>query len=739
MANLIDFSKESYRIDMQTGEIISLARDQDVPNTVDRTIQDLFDAVTKNRQISANTIPSIIFLANRCKTEMSATSPMSKKMERVLEKVSELQATAVKQKKPTENTGKAASAPDPKAKKPEAKEPETTAASAASSRTRNNTAPKKFQDLTLDLIQNIAQFGTLDDAHALAMLQRPVATTAPKAGDAEKFWEKTAHLAKLAAEGAAEFWPTALEGKEDKLASALVERFMNSRILPFQFPEKFENCKANVRYLDLMGLFGATIGSEFLAELHRHFPHLQGLRFLSGNTVMAVSLQQIADHWKGLEELYIANAFTVGAPDALTTLTKLRSLTLFNYPMSDTACAVLATCTALEYIDLDERSVPGDSLTQVGFRNLLSLPNLRDLSLHDYSITDSDLALLASDCTMIESFRCHTCHLTTAGIGYLKSLPHLQHLYLGIINSEGNPDALCAEIKDLLGLRSLSLIYTHTEKITVQGFADILSLPLLQNLHAQFQNSEIVNDSWFACFRNSPQLQSLSIESSCPNVTDNGFAYLAHLPELHTLQLNVCQQLTDKGVQDFIPKLQRLRNLKLFYCDNITDESLKTIGALPQLQSLDLGLCDKITGAGIAYIKTLGELQYLNLSSCPRITDDALEYLSSCSQLQKLLLQQCAITGSGLHHLKSLKKLRELDLYSNSLTFQGLLALSRLTQVTQLRLDLNPTITDDDLLLFRHCTQLQMLSLINCTGLTHEGVTTLRRLLPNTLIQANPT
>lgn len=724
MGGQFDFSETSYTIDPVTGQIFSLARDpQHALNTVDRTIQDLSQALGNKPRFPAEKIRAIISLVNRCKTEMAATSRMSAKIEEVLQKLTALHSKVAKQEKPTEPTKKAP------ASKPKEKDAE--AASAPDSQKKGKTAPKTLRDLPPELIENIARHGTLADAHALLLLQRPI-NPYQETADATRAtapYRPSLSKAELAAELAKKFWKGALKGKENIVASRFIEKFMNSRTIPFQFPAGFEKAKANVRHLNLTSLPGTIITPEFLTELHRHFPNLQGLRFSGEASVNDTTLRQIVAQWRGLEELYVSNASFGNGIACLAELPKLRSLTLLYYFMRNEDFAVLASCRALEHIDCEVGDEP--PILLAGFTSLASLPKLRSLRLRGYDeLNDADLACLAT-CKTIEALRFdNSTQLTPAGIKHLQSLPRLQDLNLGL-TSWNNSDVYCAELKELKELRSLALEYVSS--ITAQGFANITSLPLLQDFAFTRVEEEVhINDTWFACFRNSSQLQSLRLDHS-ERVTDKGFAYLAHLPELHTLKLNHCPQMTDEGMQHFLPALRGLKTLQLWDCGKITDKGLKCLKALKYLQTLDLYGRPKITGAGLAPIQTLVELRQLILRDCPKIADEALQYLVPCRELQKLNLQGCSITGSGLHHLKSLEKLRNLNLANNKLTFKGLIALSRLTQVTHLNLSGN-TLTDDDLLLFRRSTQLQVLYLYECKGLTREGIATLQRLLPNTRI-----
>ena len=91
------------------------------------------------------------------------------------------------------------------------------------------------------------------------------------------------------------------------------------------------------------------------------------------------------------------------------------------------------------------------------------------------------------------------------------------------------------------------------------------------------------------------------------------------------------------------------------------------------------------------------------------------------------------ITDPGLAHLKGLKELRTLYLHRTQVTDTGLAHLKRLRELQTL--DLGETqITDAGLAHLKGLKELQILGLRGCEQVTKEGLTDLRKALPNATI-----
>jgi hypothetical protein len=112
---------------------------------------------------------------------------------------------------------------------------------------------------------------------------------------------------------------------------------------------------------------------------------------------------------------------------------QLQKLNLYNTPITDAGLAALEGLNHLHTLYLN-----GTSITDAGIIHLVKLPELRDLGLHGTRVTDAGLVQLQGVKTL-QTLNLGThgywplgksSPITDQGLAALKSLPHLQTLYL---------------------------------------------------------------------------------------------------------------------------------------------------------------------------------------------------------------------------------------------------------------------------------------------------------------------
>ena len=190
-------------------------------------------------------------------------------------------------------------------------------------------------------------------------------------------------------------------------------------------------------------------------------------------------------------------------------------------------------------------------------------------------------------------------------------------------------DAVPQDQLDFLSLRSCS-------KVTDAGFEYIFrSCPALQVLDLSF--SDLVGDKALASLADTcPHLESLNL-TGCRQVSDTGCSALARLRELKAIHLELCNKVTDVGIQKIVRAAgTRLQVLNLGDVRHMTNVSVQIIAdhcpALVQLsiagnmQAMDMDVGDICARATL--------LQALNLRACRRLTDGCLKPIAGLLRCQ---------------------------------------------------------------------------------------------------------
>jgi internalin A len=249
-------------------------------------------------------------------------------------------------------------------------------------------------------------------------------------------------------------------------------------------------------------------------------------------------------------------------------------------------------------------------------------------------------------------------------------------------------DALMAYIAQLDKLVFLDLDRAQGEPLTDAGFAHVVGLDRLENLHIR---SPGLTDAGLAPLAKLTQPRLLHLKGT--SMTDAGLAHLRGLTRLNWLDLSGNSGIHGSGLVNLagMPKLvdlnldqtpideaglsnlsgpagrHMLRTLVLSG-PGITDEGLAKLARLGDLS--DLTICDApVTSAGLAHLKRLTSLTYLTLQA---VQVDDLGPLAPLTQFRELTVVDAPINDAGLAALASMPNLKKLTLDSTKITDAGL-------------------------------------------------------------------
>ncbi|XP_029075233.1 F-box/LRR-repeat protein 16 isoform X2 [Monodon monoceros] len=174
---------------------------------------------------------------------------------------------------------------------------------------------------------------------------------------------------------------------------------------------------------------------------------------------------------------------------------------------------------------------------------------------------------------------------------------------------------------------------THTLRllscweITNHGVVNVVhSLPNLTALSLS-GCSKVTDDGVELVAENLRKLRSLDL-SWCPRITDMALEYVAcDLHRLEELVLDRCVRITDTGLS-YLSTMSSLRSLYLRWCCQVQDFGLKHLLAMRSLRLLSLAGCPLLTATGLSGLVQLQELEELELTNCPGATPELFKYFS---------------------------------------------------------------------------------------------------------------
>ncbi|MCA8918571.1 MAG: hypothetical protein KDB68_02740 [Planctomycetes bacterium] len=198
-------------------------------------------------------------------------------------------------------------------------------------------------------------------------------------------------------------------------------------------------------------------------------------------------------------------------------------------------------------------------------------------------------------------------------------------------------------------------------------------------------------------FRRHPRLQAIRIWS-CYQVTDRGVGYVCTIPNLRSLDIYDCS-ITDEAI-DSISDVRTLEDLSISEV-KVSWKFLAQLGQLQRLKSLDL--------EGI-YRPDLDVISHPDISFCRKLTN-----------LEKVRICGLPIDAQFLAPLADVSKLHTLELRGNSnLTDQHLKVLSGATQLKVLNVSLCAGLTPRCLEYLRSLNLVE-LNLGECAAMKHAA------------------
>ncbi|XP_064867061.1 F-box/LRR-repeat protein 16-like [Oncorhynchus nerka] len=162
----------------------------------------------------------------------------------------------------------------------------------------------------------------------------------------------------------------------------------------------------------------------------------------------------------------------------------------------------------------------------------------------------------------------------------------------------------------------------HSQTGRLQSYTVIESTQLLPNLSELSLQAYHVTDTAMAYFTAKQGYTTHTLRlHSCWEITNHGVVNMVHsLPNLTALSLSGCSKITDDGVELVAENLRKLRSLDLSWCPRITDMALEYIACdLHKLEELVLDRCVRITDTGLGYLSTMSSLRSLYLRWCCQV------------------------------------------------------------------------------------------------------------------------
>jgi hypothetical protein len=235
------------------------------------------------------------------------------------------------------------------------------------------------------------------------------------------------------------------------------------------------------------------------------------------------------------------------------------------------------------------RQVSDEDLAAIG-----AVSSLRELSLWDCSITDSQLASLAN-LQQLELFQSNSPLVTNEGLKHLLPLKRLK--FLALDNIAVKDDGLAA----LATMPGLEILAVNHGQFTDAGMQHLLAMPKLRQVSLA---DSPITDQGLTTLAGLSRLEAVVLNGT--QVTDAGLSELSVLPNLLAIELNRTS-VTGTGLANITTLSRLTANDSQF-----NDEGLRAIAQMHRLHSLELD-SSKITDAGLSTFDGLPQLETLRM------------------------------------------------------------------------------------------------------------------------------
>jgi hypothetical protein len=259
------------------------------------------------------------------------------------------------------------------------------------------------------------------------------------------------------------------------------------------------------------------------------------------------------------------------------------------------------------------------------------------------------------------------------------------------------------------------------EPVVAYGLGDLTALPA-KTPAIRLENRE-VRDNDLAGLARFTNLQVLDLVT-CDDITDRGLRRLAGLKSLRSLTLSG-EQLSGTGFRR-LQELPALTNLTVYSCEHLTDRGIAALSEMKHLTELSLLSAEALTDSQLADLAKLTALRKLNLWGGGGITDAGLTHLSMLPNLEELSFSKSrSVTPRGIACLVRLTSLRDISMGDMPLGDDAMPPRSRIKSLEYVLMN-RLEITDQGIQSLCNLTQLKRLCLIDCKGVTMEGVNRLK-------------
>ncbi|PQO46269.1 leucine-rich repeat domain-containing protein [Blastopirellula marina] len=184
-----------------------------------------------------------------------------------------------------------------------------------------------------------------------------------------------------------------------------------------------------------------------------------------------------------------------------------------------------------------------------------------------------------------------------------------------------------------------------------------------------------------------PALKSLMLSDT--QLTPDSLKPLAHLANLEQLVIVPPETVPEEALEP-LSQLKHIPSLSLILKQPVEDSLFDKISQMDGLETLRIGIRMEdqeieCSAEGLAKLGELSRLKQLQLTAIP-ITDDALCGICQAQQLEHLIIDGSQITDAGIKHLSKLKKLTHLTLYDGQLSDVSLKELAKLPALETIEL-----------------------------------------------------
>ncbi|XP_072028266.1 uncharacterized protein [Amphiura filiformis] len=273
----------------------------------------------------------------------------------------------------------------------------------------------------------------------------------------------------------------------------------------------------------------------------------------------------------------------------------LRGISLKRSTVTDAGLEVmleqLGAVTALELSGCND-------FTEAGLWSSLQ-PRVTCLSISDcINVADESVAAIAQRLPNLRELNLQAYHVTDSVLAYFPARPN-------------GP-------MSILRLKSCWELTNHAVVNIVHCLPQLVVLSLSGC-------SKITDEAVELIAENMNQLKCLDL-SWCPRITDAALEYIAcDLPKLEELVLDRCVRITDTGI-GFLSTMNCMRALYLRWCCQVQDFGLQHLYNMKSLAILSVAGCPLLTGAGLSGLAQLKSLEELELTNCPGSSPELLQY-----------------------------------------------------------------------------------------------------------------